>query len=252
VESGNYPIKLAAKDFGELSGLRDQIRGLTIGYIGKILSPDQGSGIQLASAHTGTVIYFRLQSLLSQQLVSTVGRLVINHLSHLAGTAHRETSPKAGGSFLPTYLDEFASFACPGFADLISTARSAGLALHFLHQSIGDLAEISPGFLSRITDNSATKIVLRINDPDSAEIMARTFGTAIYQKITQRITNVKEIESAEVVGEGTQREAHQFRAAPDLMKTLPTGMGSVLIAHGYETPHGASTVFRVRFPRLLT
>jgi hypothetical protein len=248
--SNDYPVKLAAKDFLELSGLRDQIKGLTIGYIGKILSPERGSGIQLTSAHTGTVIYFRLQSLLSQQLVSTVGRLVINHLSHLAGTAHRETAPKSGVKFLPTYLDEFASFACPEFADLISKARSAGLALHFSHQSIGDLTEISPGFLSRITDNSATKIVLRINDPDSAEIMARTFGTALYQKITQRITNVVEIESAEVVGEGTQREAHQFRAAPDLMKTLPTGMGSVLVAHGYETPHGASTVFRVRFPRL--
>jgi hypothetical protein len=37
-----------------------------------------------------------------------------------------------------------------------------------------------------------------------------------------------------------------------LLKTLPTGIGSVLIAHGEETPHGASTVFRVRFPRLVS
>ena len=158
--------------------------------------------------------------------------------------AHRETALAIAPRFLPTYLDEFASFACPEFADLLSKARSAGLALHFSHQSFGDVIEVSPGFLSRITDNSATKIVLRINDPDSAELMSRTFGTSIYQKITQRITN------AEVVGEGTQREAHHFRAAPDLLKTLPTGMGSVLIAHGLETPHGASTVFRVQFPRL--
>jgi type IV secretory pathway TraG/TraD family ATPase VirD4 len=156
----------------------------------------------------------------------------------------------AGRKLIPVYLDEFASFACPEFGDLISKARSAGMALHFSHQSIGDLAEVSPGFLNRITDSSATKIVLRINDPDSAEFFARSFGTKLYQKITQRITNVKEVESAEVVGEGTQREAHQFRASPDLFKTLPTGVGSVLIAHGYETPHGASSVFKIRFPRL--
>jgi hypothetical protein len=252
LESYVYPENLAAKDFQELSGLRDQLRGLTMGYLKKILSPEEAPDIQLEDAPKGAVIYFRLQSLLSQQLVTTVGKLVINHLSYIAGTAHRETALTSAPRFLPTYLDEFASFACPEFADLLSKARSAGLALHFSHQSIGDVIEVSPGFLSRITDNSATKIVLRINDPDSAELMSRTFGTSIYQKITQRITNVVDIDDAEVVGEGTQREAHHFRAAPDLLKTLPTGMGSVLIAHGLETPHGASTVFRVQFPRLGT
>lgn len=246
-----YPTKLASKDFTELSGLRDQLRGITVGYLKDILSPSENAQIELESARNGMVVYFRLQSLLSPQLVSTLGKLVVNHLSYLAGTAHRATGPATSTStFLPTYLDEFASFACPEFADLISKARSAGLALHFSHQSIGDLTEVSPGFLSRITDNSATKIVLRINDPDSADQMSRTFGTTLYQKTTQRITNAKDMDRAEVVGEGTQREAHQFRASPDLLKTLPTGVGSVLIAHGEATPHGASTVFKVRFPRL--
>jgi conjugal transfer pilus assembly protein TraD len=246
--SGDYPQKLAERDFMELSGLRDQIRSLCIGHLGQILSPKDGQQIQLEASSTGTVIYFRLQSLLSPQLVSTVGRLIINHLNYLAGSAHR-----AGASaqhLIPTYLDEFASFACPEFADLISKARSAKLALHFSHQSVGDLIEVSPGFLSRITDNSATKIILRINDPDSAEFFARSFGTRLYQKVTQRITNAKEIALADVLGEGTQREAHQFRAPPDLFKTLPTGVGSVLIAHGWETPHGASTVFKIQFPKL--
>ena len=91
---------------------------------------------------------------------------------------------------------------------------------------------------------------MRINDPESADFFARSFGTKLYQKTTQRVTNAKDIESAEVLGEGTIREAHQFRAAPDLLKTLPTGMGAVLIAHGDETPHGASSVFTIRFPKL--
>jgi hypothetical protein len=64
------------------------------------------------------------------------------------------------------------------------------------------------------------------------------------------VTNAKEIDFAEIIGEGSQREAHQFRASPDLLKTLPTGVGSVLIAHGIETPHGASTVFKIQFPKL--
>lgn len=188
---------------------------------------------------------------MSPQLVSILGKLIINHLNFLAGTAHRGQVEQAKQRRLvPVYFDEFASFACVEFADLISKARSAGFALHFSHQSIGDVIEVSPGFLSRITDNAATKIVLRINDPDSAEFFSRSFGTKNIQKTTQRITNAKDIDRAEVVGEGTTRDAHQFRASPDLLKTLPTGVGAVLMAHGRATPHGASSVFTVRFPAL--
>ncbi|MCM0606590.1 MAG: TraM recognition domain-containing protein [Xanthomonadaceae bacterium] len=241
---------MAERDFMELSGLRDQIKTLCMGHLSKTLSPKEGSQIDLQAAESGKILYFRLQSLMSPQLVTTLGRLLINHLSFLAGTAHRSEQVSKEKRFIPVYLNEFASFACPEFADLISKARSAGLALHFSHQSIGDLAEVSEGFLNRITDNAGTKIVLRINDPDSAEFFARSFGTKLYQKTTQRITNAKEIDLAETLSEGTQREAHQFRASPDLFKTLPTGMGAVLIAHGEETPHGASSVFKIRFPRL--
>jgi len=56
-----------------------------------------------------------------------------------------------------------------------------------------------------------------------------------------------QIKAAEIVGEGTTREAHQFRASPDLFKTLPTGVGAVLIAHGRDMPHGASRRIEGRF-----
>ncbi len=241
---------IAIKDFQELSGLRDQVQSLTLGHLKNILSPHSESRINLSTAETGVVIYFRLQSLMSPQTVGIVGKLLINHLNFLAGTAHRERGQSKPRKLVPVYVDEFATFACPEFADLISKARSAGFALHFSHQSIGDVLEVSPGFLNRITENSATKIVLRINDPDSAEFIARCFGTKEFQKTTQRITNSKDIEAAEVVGEGTTRDARQFRASPDLLKTLPTGVGAVLVAHGQETPHGASSVFNIRFPEL--
>jgi hypothetical protein len=247
--SDHYPRKLAEKDFAELSGLRDQIRTLCSGYLSKILSPDAESQIDLAGCKTGKVIYFRLQSLMSPQLVGTVGKLVINHLSFMAGMAHRDGPGLDGSPIIPVYLDEFASFACPEFADLISKARSAGFALHFSHQSIGDLTEVSEGFINRITDNAGTKIVLRINDPDSAEFFARSFGTRVYQKITQKLERAEDPDDLELSGEGSSRDAHQFRASPDMLKTLPTGVGAVLVAHGEDTPHGASSVFRIRFPR---
>jgi hypothetical protein len=237
------------KDFADLSGLRDQLLSLSSGHLKGLLSPPPGEGIKLASASEDLVLYFRLQSLLSPTIVASVGKLLINCMSYMAGSAHRETSV-ASRKMTPVFLDEFASFACPEFAELISKARSAGYALHFSHQSVGDLVDVSPGFLSQVTDNSATKIVLRINDPDSAEYFSRTFGTQLTRKITQRVENSHEVSTAEVQGVGSMRETQEFRASPDLLKTLPVGEGAVLIAHGFDTPHGASTVFRIKFPSL--
>lgn len=245
-----YPVKEAEKDYSDLGGLRDQLRILNTGPLQKTLSPKKGEGITLQHALDGGVIYFRLQSLLSPELVTIVGKLVINHLNFLAGVSHRSDSGTKPRKIIPIYLDEFASFASPEFADLISKARSAGFALHFSHQSIGDLSGVAEGFLNRITDNSGTKIILRVNDPDTAEYFSRSFGTRIYQKVTQRITNLKGNESGDALGEGSQREAHKYRASPDLLKTLPVGRAAVLIAHGYDTPQGASHVFTIQFPKL--
>ncbi len=245
--SPSYPPKLATEDYMGIAGLRDQINSLCTGHLDNILSPSDRSEINLGSTQDGKVLYFRLQSSLATQIASNTGKLLINHINFLAGTAHRNGQANKA-KLVPTYFDEFATFVCPEFADLISKARSAGYALHFSHQSKGDLEDVSKGFLGRITDNSATKIIMHINDPDSADFFAKSFGTSKYQKVTQRITNAKDADDAELVGEGSSREAHRYKTSPDELKSHPTGVGSVLIAHGKDTAHGASDFFKIRFP----
>jgi conjugal transfer pilus assembly protein TraD len=249
VSEGRYSAKAAAADYQELSGLRDQVNLLCSGHLRQLFSGAGPRSLDPKDAFHGTIIYFRLQSLLSRQLAGSVGRLVINHLSFLAGSAHRSGNDQKA-TFVPVYLDEFATFACEEFADLIAKARSAGFALHFSHQSVGDLDGVRDGFLSQIMDNSATKIVLRVNDPDTAEIFSRAFGTQKAERITKRVSNATDLDLAESDGMGSLREVREFRASPDLLKTLPTGVGAVLIAHGEDTPHGASSVFQIQFPRL--
>lgn len=245
--------KVFEAEFKDLSGLRDQIRSLCIGHFENILSPTKDKdSINLSEVFKGKIIYFRLQSLLSPQAVQVIGKLIIQNINFLTGNSHRGkiSDGNINRKIVPIYLDEFASFASPEFADLISKARSAGFALHFSHQSNGDLAEVSEGFLNRITDNSATKILLRINDPDTAEFYSRAFGTKLYHKMTHQVANASDKTSGDSTGSGTLREAHQFRSSPDHFKTLPTGVGSVLIAHGEKTKEGASHVFTIQFPRL--
>lgn len=242
------------ESYGELAGLCDQVKTLSLGNLKALLSPKKDqSQINLSDALSGKIIYFRLQSLVSPQTVASVGKLILNNINYLAGQSHRSepaSSESHQRDLLPIFLDEFAAFASPEFAPLIAMARSAKFALHFSHQSIGDLVNVDKGFVSQITDNSGTKIIMRINDPDTADYFAKSFGTKLINKITQRITKTDVNESGELVGEGSSREAHQFRANPNLLKTLPTGMAAVLMAHGEDTLEGASHVFKIKFPRL--
>ncbi len=246
--------KELSETYNELAGLCDQVKTLSLGNLQILLSPKKDQPqIDLGDALTGKVIYFRLQSLVSPQTVASVGKLILNNINYLAGQSHRvetEDGAQDDRDLLPIFLDEFAAFASSEFAPLIAMARSAKFALHFSHQSIGDLVNVDRGFVSQITDNSGTKIVMRINDPDTADYFAKSFGTKLINKITQRITKTDVNEHGELVGEGSSREAHQFRANPDLLKTLPTGMAAVLMAHGEETKEGASHVFKIKFPRL--
>ena len=79
-----YSAQAALADYKELSGLVDQVTLLASGELSYKFSSRE-DGINLKEAYQGKVIYFRLQSLLSRQLARILGRLVINHLSFLAG-----------------------------------------------------------------------------------------------------------------------------------------------------------------------
>ncbi len=59
--SSEVPASTILREFQDTSGLKDQIKSLTLGHLGKTLSPKFVSGIQLADAALGAVIYFRLQ-----------------------------------------------------------------------------------------------------------------------------------------------------------------------------------------------
>lgn len=234
--------------FEQIAGLRAQLRSLASGTVGDNLSPDgMRPHINLGkSIQENRIVYFRLQSLLDSESVATLGRMIISDLATYAGHIHASHSAKI--SYCPVFLDEFGSLACAAFVDLISKARSAGLALHFSHQSMGDLKRVDPFLMQQVLDNSSTKIVMRIYDPETAEYLARSFGTRLDRKLTHKVESIDgEVELQE---QGSLREVQTFRASPNEMKYLPTGQGFVFIAHGISHTKEAASVHKLQFPRL--
>ncbi|NCN41222.1 type IV secretion system DNA-binding domain-containing protein [bacterium] len=238
---------LSSKEFEELSGLVDQIDQLASGPMKNLLSPAEnqptisvGSDIQ-----NKKIIYFRLQSMLDSESVAVISKLIINELANCAAHAQRNGNK---AHFCPVFLDEFASFVCAPFIDVISKARSAGFALHFSHQSMGNVQKHGPEFISEIVDNSSTRIVMRTYDPGTTEFLAKCFGTKDDTKFTHKMEGDSEDHTVSDVG--SLREVQAFQVNPSDIKKLPTGQGYVFIAHGMNHKGSGANVFRLTFPKL--
>lgn len=247
IRNENDPKKVSESQYEQLAGLIAQINQLCHGTLGEVIGDegDEGSILNLRTAiQACKVLYFRLPALVDPATTAVVGKLLIAELAQYAAEV------QAGGLepiFTPVFLDEFGSLACPSFLELIAKARSAGLALHFSHQSMGDLLAAGDAFITQVTDNSSTKIVLRVYDPDTADLVARTFGNkeslkSTKQMVTDAWGNLSE------TGVMAVRDTKEFRADPDKIKCLPTGCAFVLMNHALRPVGSASDVFRMRFP----
>jgi type IV secretory pathway TraG/TraD family ATPase VirD4 len=91
---------------------------------------------------------------------------------------------KVGASFCPVIIDEFSAFVFDGFEQFLNKARSKNIAIHLSHQSLGDLQNVSDSFAKTINVNTNVKVLLGLNDPDTADYMARHLGTRTKQKTT--------------------------------------------------------------------
>ncbi len=239
-------IKISENEYNQLAGLVAQVHQLCHGELGNLISGTTPElEINLADAiQSGKILYFKLPALVDPVTTATVGRLI---LADLALYSANVQNGKYKSVFTPVFLDEFGSLACPAFLELIAKARSAGLALHFSHQSLGDLRAAGDTFATQVSDNSSTKIVLRIYDPDTADTVARTFGNRESFKETKQIVTGT-FGSKEETGAMSVRDVKEFRADPDLIKSLPTGCAYVLMNHALRVEGKSGDVFRLRFP----
>ena len=238
---------VTTKDYEDLSGLIDQVDQLSSGHLKRLLSPEEGEPtISLEKdIKEKKVVYFRLQSMLDSESIAVVSKMVINELANCAAYAQRK-GDKA--NFCPVFLDEFASFVCSPFVEVISKARSAGFALHFSHQSMGNVLKHGPEFVSEIVDNSSTRIVMRTYDPDTTEFLAQCFGSIKDTKFTHKIEG--SADNHTVADVGSLREVQAFAVNPSDIKSLPTGEGFVFIAHGINHMGSGANVFRLSFPNI--
>jgi type IV secretory pathway TraG/TraD family ATPase VirD4 len=100
----------------------------------------------------------------------------------------------------------------------------------FSHQALGDLDKVSPAFRNVVTTNTNIKIVMRNNDPETAEFFANSFGTKSTSKETERVS--RGLLGSSKTGELSVRAVEEFQFHPNIIKSeLATGEAIVSIPY---------------------
>lgn len=185
------------------------------------------------------ICYFQLPTMQYPFLGSATGKLLLQTLQ--SAISELQVGGEKNGSLFSVYLDDFNDYIYPGFGSLLNKSRSANVGVVFSHQSLGDLEKVSPEFKQIVLTNTNIKIVMRSNDPDSAEHFAKTIGTTTGEKSTERRKRV--FFGQENTGDQSVREVEEYIHHPNVIKSeLGLGEGIVLIPH----PRGR-VVKRIRF-----
>ena len=157
--------------------------------------------------------------------------LAMMDLAEQLADRYKETPDKP----FRVFLDEFYNLAYPKFIDFINKCREAQVNLFMAHQSMGDLRGVSPEFMEQVMNTASNKIILRVNDPDTAEIFARQIGTE-----PDKDYKVESFSSNGQMSGYSKPQVEKFRVHPNQIKELKVGQAIVRLVG----PEGVK-VFRI-------
>jgi conjugal transfer pilus assembly protein TraD len=209
-----------------IRGLQTRLAIITESECGPYLAPAAGA-IDLAAALAGReVVVFSLNSSRYGQFAAQLGTLAVQDL--LCATGSRLEQLRQGNRLeqATIAIDEFSGIGGAHIVALFARGREAGVSGLIATQEMADLDRAGHGVRDQILGNTAVKLVLRQDVPESANLVAQIAGTKRVWEETRQI-------GGSIFGGlppgGTRRETDQFVIHPNAIKSLRTG-DAVLIS----------------------
>lgn len=187
------------------------------------------------------IVYFQLPVLLTPFLGKATGKMALQCLQSAIANRHRgnDRRPK----FFSVFLDDFTEYLYEGFVSVLNKSRSANVGIVFAHQALGDLKTLGDAIANSILTNSNLKIIMRGNEPDSAEYFSKVIGTVKSIKYTERTK--KGFGSPESTGDASAREVDEFIVHPNIFKN-ELGVGEAVMVIPHEA--GSKTI-KIKFQK---
>ncbi len=156
-----------------LTGLAQHLSKYAFGLENSYLINDYAPGIDLYEAmRNGKVVYFSLRALAYPEGEALdIGRMVLMDLQSVA--AWRQENSIDSELPVLVLIDEASQVVPPEFLSTMEMARSAGISVVLIHQAREQFRE---DLSARIDQNTAIKIIMNIQEPQTAEHYANTVG----------------------------------------------------------------------------
>lgn len=214
------------------SGLLAAISHFAFGSHAKLFNTDEPDIDLVRAIRENQLIYFQLPVLKAPFLGKATGKLVLQCLQSAVSERHR--AGDGNQPFFSILLDDFTEYLYKGFVSLLNKSRSANVGVVFAHQALGDIRALGDDVATSILTNSNLKVVMRGNDPESAEYFAKVIGTTKGEQITERADSG--IWGRAKTGQGSLRQVEEFVVHPNVIKRgLGVGEAITIIPHRYGT-----------------
>jgi hypothetical protein len=211
--------ELSGQDTKDISNLRNEIGSLVNTHFGKLMSQQRGEIDLLDAYRNQKIVYFALDTQSYADTAASLGRIITQDIKTASGIITSRFHRRDLKS-MAVYIDEFQAFGTRSFAGALSQCREAGFGITLAHQSLGDLTTVDPAYAQQVNDNTNTKIFLRVNDPDTAQMFSDMVGTYKRLETTRHVT-LKGREPESLMG--SQKVSHEYKIHPTEPKNLETG-----------------------------
>jgi hypothetical protein len=215
-----------------VSGLRANLKTFASDALrGRLCVPT--ASIDLVTAHARNhIVYFELNSQMRPESARALARLVLEDVKGLAGAL--AARPEAKKPF-HVYVDEAGRALCCGLAELISQCRSADIGLVLATQSPRDFDGKDAKVMTQVLQNTASKVIFRQPDPESATLCAELGGTRQTVQRTYQMVDAGLLLGVQSSGVYSDRQGHEFNGHPSDLKNLPVGHAFLILADGTRT-----------------
>lgn len=161
-----------------VGGVPQYLSAYAWGELGSIMNATSPTLDVLEALKTGQIVYVALPILAETETATAMARMLIADLKQAVGALQQDANrPRVPCLVL---MDEASAYMnVEGVDRLFEQARSAGVGLVAAAQVVSGFAQIDKSRQDFIFGNTATKVIMRLGDFNSAETMAKTVGEGL-------------------------------------------------------------------------
>ena len=214
-----------------ITGLTQHLSKFAHGPFAKVINAYNPELVLNRAIAQGKVVIFLLHSLsYPDKRAEDVGTMALMELQSVAAMRLRlGISPE-----MPTLvvIDEAQTVLTQPFLSMFDMARSAGFSILLSHQV---RSQFSDAMIERIEQNTAIKIIMRIDEPDTREYYARMIGETLKEFVRVTEAGQSPVEGSGQIltpdwSEGYSQQ-YDFNLRPELFGQLKPGEAVVVTPH---------------------